>query len=287
MARSRAIWAGMILLTSGWMVVGAAGGPGTPTQAQTYCSGIVTKKAPAEEGEVVSGEQAADKLQFSAEDLVYVRLRAVAARAAGTEYLVVRRTKDATAIEWFHGEGRLRRKMGRLWEDVGRVRLVKSGDKMATARIEMSCMGMERGDRLVAMEQRATPELPEAKPARLELATSERVAGRVVMAKGFRQELGAGDVAYVDLGAAEGMRVGERVRLYHYPGREQREAYSTPGTATAVEGFGHAPGGIQAKDLPEEVVGEGVVLRVSPTAATVLITYSRAEIDLGDFVQPE
>lgn len=285
MLRAKKIWAGPLFAMALAMPAMAGRIPNRPVASQVYCSGIVERKAPAATGYVVSGERAADTLQFGQGDIVYLHLKSGVGK--GTEFLVVRQETDPTKISWFRGEWRLRRRMGRLWADIGRVRIIGEKGNVAIARIEMSCEPMERGDRLIQFVSRTAPRLPQAKPASLRFEAGGKPAGRVVLAKGFRQELGAGDVAYMNLGTGQGMHVGEVVQFYHFSGSEQRKIYATPGTATAVEGFGHAPVSVPAGRLPREMVGEGVVLRVSGTAATVLITYSREEIDLGDYARPE
>jgi hypothetical protein len=261
--------------------------PELPSKAQVYCSGIVSREDPPVAGYVISGEEAAQKLQFFDGDYVYLRAETGSELKTGEQFLVVRPMKDPTEIPWFQGQNRLRRRMGRLWADVGRVRIVNVGKQVAVGRVGMSCAAMERGDRLVAFEKRPEPELPAARPGNLFIAWSGRPIGRVVMAKSFRQEMGAGDVAYVNLGAGQGTRVGDRVRFYRFPGTEDKVIYSTHGTATRVQGFGHSAVSYAPGELPREILGEGVVLRLSATAATVLITYSSAEIDLGDYAELE
>jgi hypothetical protein len=50
-------------------------------------------------------------------------------------------------------------------------------------------------------------------------------------------------------------------------------------------------GGVSTKfnwsNVPREVVGEGVVLRIAPNSSTVLITFSSREIFAGDYVEIE
>lgn len=261
--------------------------PDLPSHTQVYCAGIVSRQAPAAAGFVVSGEDAADRLMFFDGDYVYLRAETGRGLKPGDQYLVVRPIVDPTAIPWFQGEGRLRRGMGRLWADVGRVRIVGIQKNVVVGEVEMSCRAMERGDRLVAFDMRPEPTLPPARPARRFIARSGRPVGRVVMARSFRQELGAGDVAYVNLGSERGTGVGDRVVFYRSPGTQDRVVYSTRGTSTRVQGFGHSPVPVAARKLPREILGQGIVLRVSATAATVLVTYSSAEIDLGDYAELE
>jgi hypothetical protein len=52
-------------------------------------------------------------------------------------------------------------------------------------------------------------------------------------------------------------------------------------------GFGSSPVHYQGKDLPREVLGEGIVLNASRNGSAVLITFSSAEIYTGDNAEIE
>ena len=256
----------------------------TPTEL--YCSGIVSRASPRTAGYVISGEDAFDKLQFLQGDVVYLHVASHARAETGQQFLVIRAAQDPIPISWFHGQGKLEKRMGRLWEDVGRVRVIQVGKSVATARIEDSCAPMERGDLLVPFESRPAPFTANRARSPLRHAGSGPI-GRVVISKNFRQLLASGSIAYVNLGTRAGVKVGDRLSLFRYPGSEDSNVYQTPGIATSVKGFGHAPVDKVPPRLPREIIGEAIVLRVSPTAATVLLTASRREIALGDYAQIE
>lgn len=257
----------------------------TPTEL--YCSGIVSRLQPRMVGYVITGADASDKLQFVQGDIVYLHVASHADSENGEQFLVVRAAKDPVPIAWFHGQKKLEKQMGRLWKDVGRVRVVKIGKGVATARIESSCAPMQRGDLLVPFEARPAPLL--ATPStNISRRASNRLTGRVVIAKKFRQLLASGSIAYVNLGARQGVKVGDCLSLFRYPGSHDLNVYPGPGIATgAMKGFGHAPVENVPPRLPREILGDAIVLRVSPTAATILITESRREIALGDYAQTE
>jgi hypothetical protein len=77
------------------------------------------------------------------------------------------------------------------------------------------------------------------------------------------------------------------VRLFRYNGRDIERAPQSRGYATEIYGFGSSPVKYQWKDLPREVLGEGIVLNASRNAATVFVTFSSAEIYPGDNVEIE
>ncbi len=252
-----------------------------PTVTQIYCSGIVTKRPPRMAGYVVSGPGSTYRLEFSQGDSVYVHAEGTAHVKPGEEFLVVRAVKDPTEISWFHGENRLRNRMGRLWEDIGRVRVVEANPKIALARVVFSCAPMQRGDRLTPLVPRPFPSLASVDKCR-RVGRRDPVRGVVVEAKGFRQEIGAGETLYVDAGSQQGAKSGSRVLFFRQAGAGHAAIYQMPETARGIQGFGRSPVRYPGRDLPPERLGEGVILRVSPTASTVLVTSSRREIELGD-----
>ena len=113
--------------------------------------------------------------------------------------------------------------------------------------------------------------------------------GTVVTSFDYHQLLGRGDVAYVNVGAAKGVKVGDYLRVFRYQEakKDVAAAASEADMQYKVYGFGSAPKKYEAKDLPREVLGEGMVLSVTRNAATVLITYGMEDIYAGDFAEIE
>ena len=109
----------------------------------------------------------------------------------------------------------------------------------------------------------------------------------VVTTKNFGQVAGTQGIVYVNLGAAQGVKVGDYVRVFRHQGTRAESAYQTSGTAYKMYGFGSAPQIYKSDDLPREILGEGIVLRVSPNASTVLVTLSLREIYVGDYIELE
>jgi hypothetical protein len=57
--------------------------------------------------------------------------------------------------------------------------------------------------------------------------------------------------------------------------------------AQSVYGFGRARKRYPPKKLPREILGEAIVLRVSPSSSTALITYSLREMMMGSSAELE
>ncbi|MDD1679026.1 MAG: OmpA family protein, partial [Methanomicrobiales archaeon] len=78
---------------------------------------------------------------------------------------------------------------------------------------------------------------------------------------------------------------GDYIRLFRFQGTRHDTAYQDRHTAYERWGFGKTPMPYHWKDLPREQLGEGIVLRSSENASTVLITSSLRDIYMGDYVE--
>src|SRR4029077_3412669 len=78
-----------------------------------------------------------------------------------------------------------------------------------------------------------------------------------------------------------------------YQGTEHETAFQIKRVAFEIEpefgeaGFGAVPKKWNWSNVPREVLGEGVVVRTAPNAASVLVTYSLHEVLAGDYVELE
>jgi hypothetical protein len=109
----------------------------------------------------------------------------------------------------------------------------------------------------------------------------------VVRGRDTSQLTGRWDTVYVNLGAKQGVKVGDYFRIFRYQGTRSDTIPVERNYQDRVYGFGSNPRHYAWNDLPREVLGEGIVLNASENAATVLITASRMEIYSGDYVELE
>jgi hypothetical protein len=93
----------------------------------------------------------------------------------------------------------------------------------------------------------------------------------IVLARDFQQGVAAGSVVYVNAGSNQGVKVGEYFRFFRYATEDTYKSY----------GFGAAPKAYSWKDVPREVLGEGIVLHTEESSSSVLITTTlRLDISL-------
>jgi hypothetical protein len=261
---------------------------GQPDYSHVYCSGFVSDPKVPDDIRVISGEQASFKIIFSRGDNVYLNRGAEQGVKIGDVYAIVRPDVDPTN-EWFYGQTKLTKKMGIVYRDIGQIRVVSVEQKTATAEVAFSCDYMQRGDVARPFEERPSPPYRDSAKFDIFAPVSGKPVGTVVSSFDWHQAMGRGNAAYVNIGASKGVKVGDYLRVFRYQSSKV-DISQTAGEKDLqykVYGFGSAPKKYEAKDLPREVLGEGIVLNVTKDAATVLITYGREEIYTGDFAEIE
>jgi hypothetical protein len=109
----------------------------------------------------------------------------------------------------------------------------------------------------------------------------------VVRGKDTSQMNGRWGTIYVNLGASQGVKIGDYFRIFRYQGSYSDTIPAEKDYQDRLYGFGSNPKHYTWNDLPREVIGEGIVLNSSANSSTVLITISRNEIYDGDYVELE
>jgi hypothetical protein len=268
-----------------------AGTPNANSQvdySKVYCSGFVSDPKVPDDIRVISGEQANYKIVFSRGDYVYMNRGAQQGVKLGDVYSIVRPDKDPTN-EWFYGQEKLAKRMGIIYRDLGQIRVVNVQAETSTAEILFSCDYMQRGDVARPFVERPVPPYKEAAKFDIFAPVNGKPVGTIVSAVDWHQAFGAGITAYVNIGASKGVKVGDYLRFFRYQASKD-DISATAGEHDLqykVYGFGSAPKKYSAKDLPREILGEGIVLNVTKDAATVLVTYEREEAYTGDFAELE
>lgn len=261
-------------------------GPGQTTYSTAYCAGFIKDSKLPEDLRVVSGEQAGYKVAFGQSDHVYLNQGSSNGVRVGDRFMVVRQDEDYAKTEWFKGQMRVSRAMGTLYSDIGQLRVVSVEAKSSVAEVIFSCRYMQRGDIARPFEERPLPPLKEGTFDHF-APPSGKPVGTLVTSVDFQQSSGQGATVYINLGAAQGIKVGDYVRVFRYQGKTNEYAPQTKGYVYEIYGFGSSPTRYEGKDLPREVLGEGVVMNASRNAATVFLTFSSADIYMGDTVEIE
>ncbi len=261
--------------------------PTTPREDEMYCSGVITDKDVPNKLYVISGEDSAYKVTYDPGELIYINAGQGQGVKIGDQFDVIRPVKDEMPqVPWFKYQASLTRAMGTRYADIGRLRIVHVDAKTSTAVVAMGCDVVQRGDLVQPFAARPIPQFhtisldPFAPP-------SGKKTAMVVSGKDYMELTGPGKIVYVNLGGEQGVRIGDYFRIFRYQGSRAEANFTFKDAAYRVYGFGSTPLAYEWNDLPREVVGEGIVLRVGPNSSTVLVTNVRRGVLAGYYLEVE
>jgi len=270
----------------------------TPTYADLYCAGFINKQTLPDANYVAGGLQTPSTTKFTRGDMVYLQGTGY---SAGAEYEIVRALRDIDEYEMYPGQKKLMKETGQPYEEVGRVKIVDTRSKAAIAQIEYACDGVNPGDTAIPFAEKQSVSFHT--PVRFDrfLPSSNKLSGRIVMGKDFDSQLGTGQKVYINLGANQGVKVGDfyrAVRSYEADLNDPVDSLSfkaaiaedtqkkTPSVDPAMFTKGNGPV-IHVRDLPRRAVGEIVIIGVTPTTATGMIVFSLEDVHAGDSVEAD
>lgn len=259
----------------------------TTTHEDVYCSGMFTTAHVPAKTALVSGEDSIYKVTFSEGDYVYINRGSKDGVKPGDEFSVMRAVDNDTYTSWFAGQAGLAHSMGQMWADEGQLKVVVAQPKVSVAQIVHACGYIQRGDIVQPFAARPIPQLKSEADFDRFAPPSGKKKARIVTGKAYEFESGTNDIVYVNLGSKRGVKVGDYFRIYRYQTNDDSAVYQIPNMETSVWGYGSAPGSPSWKNLPRQILGEGIVLRATPNSATVLITYSLQQIYAGDYCELE
>jgi hypothetical protein len=295
--RGKIVLASLAVTLAG-AIASAQSAPQVPPPNDLYCSGTVTTESIPRGAFIITGEESNYRLSFDEGDNVYINKGASDGVREGDVFSAVREVQDPFGIEWTKWQDMILKKMGNVWADEGRVRVIRVFAHTSIGRVEHSCDMLQRGDILLPFTERPAPPLKsEANFDKFAPANGKPLA-MIIIGKNFQAEVGREDIVYVNLGNGQGVKVGDYFRIFRYTGTQHETVYQDPRYAFdqndqvaapffPIYGFGSVPKKYDWSNTPREDVGEGVVLRTGPNSSTVLITFSLREIFPGDYVELE
>jgi hypothetical protein len=259
-----------------------------PLESQLYCSGMVTSDRVPTDTYVISGEESYFRITYSDGKLVFINKGSSQGVKVGDQFDVIRANpKDYLQREWFRDQVKLLRAMGTTWEDQGRIRVVKVEPNLSTAEVVFSCAYVERADILLPFAPRPAPMIKPEEGFDMFAPPSGKAKAMIVTTRYYGQLAKDGTIVYVNLGSGQGVKVGDYFRVFRFQGNSNESVYQTQNIAYQIFGFGSSPRPYTGAELPRDILGEGVVLRVSKNASTVLVTLSKKQMYPGDYVELE
>ena len=260
-----------------------------PGYSAANCSGFVSAEKIPDEIRLISGEESESKVVFARGNNVFINRGQDQGVRVGDRFMVMRHEKDILTdnVNWFKWQLKLIKAMGVSYIDAGQVRVVSVEPKVSVAEVIFSCDYMQRGDILRPYVERPSPPYKDAAAFDHFAPPSGKPVGTMVIGFDNADAFGRNNTVYINLGEAQGLKVGDYVRVFRHQGERRETPPQTANYQYMLYGFGSTPVKYTWKDLPREVLGEAIVLNVSKNSATVLVTLSNQELYAGDYVEIE
>jgi hypothetical protein len=268
----------------------------TPTTADIYCAGFLSKDRLPDANYVNGGLQTPTSTKFETGELVYL---AGNGYQAGQLYTIVREMRDTNEYEIYPGQRKILKAAGRPYGEIGRVRVVDTRSHSAIAQVEFSCDPINPGDLAVPFVEKQPVAFHVPGHFDRFAPANGKLSGRVVLGKDFDSVLGTGMKLYLNMGSNQGVKVGDYfrvVRSYTATLRDPVDSLSfktwtsedtqvRPPTFEANRLTKTKGANIHVGDLPRRAVGEVVVLNVTPTSSSAMIVFALEDVYAGDAVE--
>jgi hypothetical protein len=267
-----------------------------PTYADWNCAGFISKDLIPNSKYVEGNLESPLANRSAVGELIYLNGTGY---QVGQQYMILRELRDVNEFEVFPGQHKLLKATGQPYAEISRARIVDTRHKVGIARIEFSCDATNPGDFAVPYVEKPTVALhPPVRFDRYALSNG-KASGRIVTSRDFDFEIGTGHKVYMNIGANQGLKVGDYLRASRSytatltdpvdsisfgastsEDTQKREPVTEPNFLNKRDGVN-----IRVADLPEHGVGEVLVLSTTPTTSTGMIVFSVEDLHAGDLVQ--
>lgn len=182
--------------------------------------------------------------------------------------------------------------VGVYYKDIGTIRIENVASDHATARVQMSCQEMLKGDLIMPHIPKQRVEFGGNLSDDLTVLPENGLVGSILFEQNDMKELGSGHFCYMSLGQQSGIRPGDRLTVFRtYPAFNPRDLDSgRPGsqsTYSSMDSWKHRAtlnSILSGRKLPPQILGDIVVVETGDKTSTGRIVSSLAEIHVGDLV---
>ncbi|MGH9344497.1 MAG: hypothetical protein ACRD19_12135 [Terriglobia bacterium] len=164
------------------------------------------------------------------------------------------------------------KELGFPYDNTGLVRVLRATPQGAIAQVEFACTAINAQDIAIPYIPQAIPEYAPDQTFDPYAPPDGKLQGTIVGANAAATFLARGSIAFLNIGQSEGVRPGQRYRIY---------VIFRHNVLIGLENHK------QALDTPRESVGELVILHVQGKASEGIVIDSRREISVGDGVELE
>jgi hypothetical protein len=248
-------------------------------ETDVYCSNFIVDSF-ADPGLEIREREDGSRTILGTGDIVFLNRGMSGQLNAGDEYMVVM-DEGIVPHPIFANED-----VGESIRMLGRVKVIALQENSATAEIVQACDGIEIGAKLIPFEEIPVP-LTTPVPFRkygVEMQTDN--AGYIVDVIPNKENIGAGDIVNIDLGADNGLQPGDVLTAFREWGGTVRfastDSYIDRPQARAERV--RAKGEFEPGDYAQTILGQVVILRTQKSTATAKVILSAKEMNLGDRV---
>jgi hypothetical protein len=293
--------AALLILLAMWAVTGASAqrsgiaptqpqtavGTQTPTESDMYCSGFVVGQPIPKTSFIGAGWDTPNQAMFADRDIVYLT---GGSYQVGAKFQIVRAIRDDDKFEYVYGQNKALAKVGHPYSELGRVRVIDVQKNIGIAEVELSCDGFRQGDLALPWAEKQVPQFRTPAPFNKFVPPNGKLTGNIVLAKDFNNIVATKDKVYLNVGANQGVKVGDyfRVTRTYAAGLADQADSIMLGAPMEDPTQYHAPTmtKLQMKsDLPRRSLGELIILYTTPVSSTGMITSSIEAMQVGDGVE--
>jgi len=257
-----------------------------PTLSEVYCAGFITRQEVHPVATVIDDWRAPEQVRSAERSYIYLSGNEV---QEGKEYLLLRHTHDPNHNQSFPGQLGLVARLGEMYQDLGRAKVVAVRKKVGVAQVESGCSEILPGDIAVPFQERLRPEFKQTNFEPFAVPNG-KTRGRVVMGRDLDTIVGSRRIVYLNVGEAQGVKPGDYFRaLRDYGSIADNPVEALPFKAPPYDPTQKNPPNFQfhehADQLPIRAIGEMIVLSTTSNSSAALTTYVPEDIHLGDTVE--
>ncbi|MEQ1606168.1 MAG: hypothetical protein ABL999_15000 [Pyrinomonadaceae bacterium] len=271
-----------------------------------YCAGYIQSNAISTANKIIGGQDEAEKYLYAQNDYLYINMGNDKGVNVGDVFAVVR-PRGGVKSKWTTKD------VGFYVQEVGAVEVVNVKREVSVVRVKTSCDNFLLGDLVELVPIRTSPVVEQLAPLNRFGDPSGKATGRILMGRDGHEMMTRDQIAYVDLGADDSVKIGDRLTVFRPLEKgnlflnSDREGVSSRDYGFESDVYkggkfsnqsarktGDKAQGQEVRtrdarnDRPKylrKVVGEAVVLNVKERTATVVITRTGQEIHTGDWVE--
>src|SRR5437868_2110057 len=167
----------------------------TPTSADLYCAGFISKQRVPNANFVDGGLQTPSTTKFTNGEIVYL---AGNGYQQGQEYAIVRELRDLNEYELYPGQRKMVASAGQPYAEVGRVKILDIRQHSAVAQVEFSCDPVNPGDIAVPFAEKSPIAFHPPMQFDRFRPSSGKLTGTILLGKDFDGMLGSGAKVYMN-----------------------------------------------------------------------------------------